>query len=1666
MRSTKDLQPSKFPFDLLPDEQLQEIVFPPVSTSFDEKRVPIISLSELLHSHNLMAVLTSQRVLLLTEKSDRSLRLVEVLSHGISRSVPRATFPIPQMSTTDRLERTSLRAVNHLLSRGTKGNSSNASIPFASYRSSCIGDEIISIQFLGCALLMTGTSGCIRYLIPSFSKGRLVKFSPLSRLIQRALGERQVNSTQSLGTLVCLPRNLSPHYPLSHRVVSVFPDRLLVTYADRLPQFNSVRFHPSVFPSLTFRPINPFELLIASTILPAGFEPKANPSLTRRITDVCSQIIQLYAPVLPSDAHSSVNNRFARYVPSKHLLLVFSRSWFADLPSREMTLSTIPIFADLLISPTNRTETKTSETFPSGQSLPSGIRAFWRFASSSSLGMGPIDQNLSDLSRLTETTLEVLYDSAKPVLVDLLTTSETFGGAHLPLRGSALSKRISSFARLLVLQSKRRNMTLTEVDFIFILKLFDIAADFSSLFEWLRTCDNLASPSPASLMDIIREFSSEVQRLSKSDIRSILRYHSQELEESTEAAAKLKDFMQSDRLLSLPHITKAQRSKSLHSSLLDLIGHFKVKKQKDVSNQHPFLVDTVGLKKNCLTSFQKQGGIITGPSWSDLGTFPLKINALDLIEEFMATQQHFESVEGSSGFAGDYAHNEMGGGSSPFFELQPVLPVTWVENVGVGRELDKVSAYFRFSDVFLPNEHGFVCSAEPFSRLVFLDLSRYEGPGLELFYENTRHQFSIDSTQSNINSGDRHESTKSLCDVTHIVDQSPEDSSESGLRVLVSRGSPLDVGCYHRSPQRSKLTLEMHVAFQHPQNSRKTGKLIVLCERRASPSLSLWRLEVSENGALRFSMGSNWISSEKTGFNLFTHLERRSNELREGREDEEEDEGATSSRLEFSPFVHLALILDSTVSTCDCRSSGDDFLLVHSNPIRVILYVDGEKVIENQVEIRPQQIQETQLARTHLFFLPNASVNYRLTELRVWSDLRSMQEIIDQRENYLLLAEKRCRLQMQLKGTRKLFSAFRDIVIGPPCSNLIEPLSASATETSNPKNTTSAHNTRFSLALPTATTGIVTPSSTETGAAGGVIPPASTTSTTMTARQKRLSVLKDGGNSLKPHSAPLDVGHMRQAPIAPPEFPLKQNSASITTNIATSFEPSFPAFNEPPPPPPVKPPPLPPVENTEETPLASIKPFTLGDSREVGTVGSNGLSNGLNYSEDLSAVCSRWATSSFLRNIQKRRTRFLTIPTLLGFLSNELSIEIIYSVLGESPRHSNSLKLHSKSITIPSDLSLTGSNQDYVLAFSYNSKTLHNQIAICGNKSLDVVEISSPLTLPSPTISRVVSLPLISTPLVYFFYLTPELMVLITPSEGFTWKPALRDDGSGKSRYDPIRILHRVDLLDLKSWQERSVLDVSVSAERWTMVTSCGSQLSGKDDDLRSHVVSIHHAKSGKALSFRAVAGAFRTPGQLILLFYLEATKEWKLALFDLQHLLEVASSGVESPRHSKEASNLHHLTPFEFTDIVFATVVDVSSVASNNHPNATSSAPVLTGLWSISLPTLFADPSATTGGFNSLVIPLLAAAVYQINDKVFVLSSSGVIALVDAGSLKCCGRLALFPENDEKIVSTTSDFSNLENPVVICLVWSKRANVSRLLTLELKPLAKTIKSDLKALEK
>ena len=57
---------------------------------------------------------------------------------------------------------------------------------------------------------------------------------------------------------------------------------------------------------------------------------------------------------------------------------------------------------------------------------------------------------------------------------------------------------------------------------------------------------------------------------------------------------------------------------------------------------------------------------------------------------------------------------------------------SWVPDVGVGKEWEKVSGYWRFSDMLKYGDLGFLNSGIPGSRSVFLDLSKYGIP-LEIF---------------------------------------------------------------------------------------------------------------------------------------------------------------------------------------------------------------------------------------------------------------------------------------------------------------------------------------------------------------------------------------------------------------------------------------------------------------------------------------------------------------------------------------------------------------------------------------------------------------------------------------------------------------------------------------------------------------------------------------------------------------------------------------------------------------------------------------------------------------------------------------------------------------------------------------------------------------------
>ena len=57
---------------------------------------------------------------------------------------------------------------------------------------------------------------------------------------------------------------------------------------------------------------------------------------------------------------------------------------------------------------------------------------------------------------------------------------------------------------------------------------------------------------------------------------------------------------------------------------------------------------------------------------------------------------------------------------------------SWVPDVGVGKEWEKVVGYWRFSDMLNYGDLGFLNSGIPGARSVFLDLSKYGIP-LEIF---------------------------------------------------------------------------------------------------------------------------------------------------------------------------------------------------------------------------------------------------------------------------------------------------------------------------------------------------------------------------------------------------------------------------------------------------------------------------------------------------------------------------------------------------------------------------------------------------------------------------------------------------------------------------------------------------------------------------------------------------------------------------------------------------------------------------------------------------------------------------------------------------------------------------------------------------------------------
>ena len=119
---------------------------------------------------------------------------------------------------------------------------------------------------------------------------------------------------------------------------------------------------------------------------------------------------------------------------------------------------------------------------------------------------------------------------------------------------------------------------------------------------------------------------------------------------------------------------------------------------------------------------------------------------MDQLEDFMGISTALELSDRhhhSYGFGDDATTTSGSGGGVSSTTTGSVdsymgspLPSSWIEGIGLGsKDHELLGGYWRFSDAAYADEEGFHNSSlSPSSaRLVLLDLSRFEGPGLELY---------------------------------------------------------------------------------------------------------------------------------------------------------------------------------------------------------------------------------------------------------------------------------------------------------------------------------------------------------------------------------------------------------------------------------------------------------------------------------------------------------------------------------------------------------------------------------------------------------------------------------------------------------------------------------------------------------------------------------------------------------------------------------------------------------------------------------------------------------------------------------------------------------------------------------------------------------------------
>lgn len=1043
-----------------------------------------------------------------------------------------------------------------------------------------ISDTVTGVAWMGAALCYTCESGAVHYLLsaPCVRDGGLINvpappaavpiFRALGHRMQRSgaagtsqcRGARQCRNETDRGLLCTLPRNISTTLTGSHRILAVLSDRALVSYLRRDDAYHSVTsLHQVAFSQ---RPLNPLEPLVLGLI--------ALDNLRARQASTLNSSLLSGPPLLVHSAQhrqDAVDVLMCNYVSpraestttaggarpsaqcSRRLSLAISQYQAQCKTTAIAGAGTLQVSGAL-------TKRSGATALPGAIALAVGLHS--QLVRAATCGEFPAVRWVpssvkyhaaAQVGLLKVAAMELL--SSRAELQELLLDSDGYAGNAVPhVHRPQAAQLVAGALNFLVLSQRSCDKEVCDLLVGLARRLMDIGGDYSTLSAFLLR-DHAAVGTVARIAE---------EQVLPADRTAFLRFLAHVVDTKTPSThTAVRDLLRAvlqERLylgalgcttrkknLTVEATAALSEADSLVTTALTVAeGTQKEHFVRTGNSQGPPLVLSTAISSNAVLAAVSTVAV--------LGPKSMGLLALDLLEDFMAVNLQLEMCSTTTAdlAGGDGAVAETAAISSDGLYMGSALPESWVEGVGAGsKEHEFIMAYYRFSDIAYQTEDGFHCSSiDPAgSRLVFTDLSRFEGPGLEL-YTTANNSMRVEYSSSSVDPGEKHDNVKSLCDVVYCCAQAEGGESESnddgsasrvqrGLRCPVPRGSQLDIGLYHEDVNRSKLTMELMVCFDEmvsqagAELDADSGASVmhVLLQRQATLAGGegpvLWTLFVTPDGTVCFAFGDGKTS--KASSMVRSAPDSVALPKSKGR--------GSATGAETSPWTHIAVVIDSSKASCSVVDGA-----VTQAAVAVSLVVKGELV---DAKLSPVSLPLSHLTKSTVHVGRNLPTGYRLTELRLWSDTRSMTDLDNMRDNYLVLAMKRKRLQLRVKGTKKLFTAFRDIEVPaiacltirapaaqdksstededkPAVSSVLpggvakvlpKALSTPLSLTKAPKPTAAVENLNDSTSAATSTYAQPADlaSSTASGSAAAVVP-------VMSARERRLSQLKGGATAV------------------------------------------------------------------------------------------------------------------------------------------------------------------------------------------------------------------------------------------------------------------------------------------------------------------------------------------------------------------------------------------------------------------------------------------------------------------------------------------------------------------------------------------------------------------------